>query len=386
MTYIKSVSDAVKKIQNISFQRGEILFRGHANLDWKLKPTLFREYEHFEEAVLFEQMSYTPLLKGGNSPYANSYDPIEHLMCLQHFSVPTRLLDWTSDILIALFFCCFDEMDDNIDSDGQLFLIDKGPYDNYLVNSIDLESFNNPINSDVIDKFYERINQNNTVSIINPLLKNPRMRNQDGCFMFFPFSNFEGKEDFFDLIEFNRGLDKDKDKLNQQNGTFLGKSFLRSTLVDKNSKQNILKELKEKYGIYKESIFLEIEHIESAEEYYKNLHKDSLKRMSDIFEIRKKSSTIAAELLKEFNSLKPDIQKFSGDPVPALAERLFLFINILTPYVELFDNHFRKKITEYVREYKRVNITSTAIKTSLPAQIKPVHELIETTLKNMVKK
>ena len=49
------------------------------------------------DAVPIELALFETMLLGIKSPYSNTFDPIDRLMNLQHFGIPTRLLDWTSD-------------------------------------------------------------------------------------------------------------------------------------------------------------------------------------------------------------------------------------------------------------------------------------------------
>lgn len=85
-------------------------FRGQADADWTLKPKIVRilgglseekalVYE-FETLKYFRERAhqYIPLL---SFPLNNIP---EWLALMQHHSAPTRLLDWTSSIFVALYF------------------------------------------------------------------------------------------------------------------------------------------------------------------------------------------------------------------------------------------------------------------------------------------
>lgn len=88
-------------------------------------------------------------------------------------------------------------------------------------------------------------------------------------------------------------------------------------------------------------------------------------------------------LLKEVKQIDYDLQKFDGNPVPALAERLMKVINKVTPYADLFDNNSKEKIKEYIEEYESLR-TSSKKETDLPARIKPTYEIIISTLEDRV--
>jgi hypothetical protein len=77
-------------------------FRGHANAEWPLTPKFYRtpptdlltEHEIREEFI-----THAPAL-GVPTP-RNEW---EWYFLMQHYGAPTRLLDWTDGVLIALFF------------------------------------------------------------------------------------------------------------------------------------------------------------------------------------------------------------------------------------------------------------------------------------------
>lgn len=268
--YIRTVDDAIELGINADFERGQFIFRGQISDKWNLNPKLFRDYP--EEAELIEIALWETLLLGINSPYLNTFDPIELLMNLQHFGIPTRLLDWTSDILIALFFACYDEKEECNQEDGNLFVIDRFQYSSFKINSSENNVFNQPINSSTIDFFKKRWDIND-IHIFEPVIKNPRLRIQDGCFMFFPFLPLdENEKKYVTLHDFMRAKNKYIEKENIEKEENKPKIWIGNKKIDKNFKKSILKELKEKHGISKQSIFVEMPHIENVSRYYLELY------------------------------------------------------------------------------------------------------------------
>lgn len=86
-------------------------FRGHANKEWPLQPSLQRTFESkitknpslrlwdFERMLLTEAIRQRP-----NIFLTNNEEDL--LPIMQHYGLPTRILDFTENPLIALYFSC----------------------------------------------------------------------------------------------------------------------------------------------------------------------------------------------------------------------------------------------------------------------------------------
>jgi len=91
-------------------------FRGHAQLKFKLVPTMLRESIGQTKRYV-DEVSLTRHFKAMNpeAAPANASD-FEWLVTMQHYLAPTRLLDWTENLLVALFFAVRDSACDNEDA------------------------------------------------------------------------------------------------------------------------------------------------------------------------------------------------------------------------------------------------------------------------------
>jgi hypothetical protein len=278
--YIREVSDVIELGKNKNFEKGQLIFRGEVNDEWNLLPKLLRgayESPDFLDMVLLETV-----LLGYKGPYSDTYDPIEHLTNFQHFGIPTRLLDWTSDLLIALFFACYDEHDTHNDKDGIIYAIEKSQYSTLNVNSSENDVFRSPINPKTVELFKKRLDIE-TIHIFEPVIKNPRLRTQDGCFMlfsFFPLSHDE--KGFVSLRKFVKAKNKLIKQENEINNTSHPEVYILSKKVDKKFKKSILNELDEKWGISKKTIFVEVSHIKEVESHYLRLYERALKKEFEI--------------------------------------------------------------------------------------------------------
>lgn len=94
-------------------------FRGQPNYDHKLIPSIFRQGKKygvtFDEQRMFEE--FQRRYPDQSSSHKTVY---EWLTLMQHYGLPTRLLDWSSNLLVALYFCCIS----GEDSDGAVYVFD----------------------------------------------------------------------------------------------------------------------------------------------------------------------------------------------------------------------------------------------------------------------
>ncbi|WKC35892.1 FRG domain-containing protein [Ectopseudomonas chengduensis] len=98
----------------------EVFYRGHSNKKkYKLAPSLFRKDE--EGNYLYkenEHILYRELLVSNSADFQSDIYTLDSLVRMQHYSLPTRLLDITSNPLIALYFAC----KSSIDEDGEVIV------------------------------------------------------------------------------------------------------------------------------------------------------------------------------------------------------------------------------------------------------------------------
>lgn len=102
MDFLNTVDDFNEKAGNA------IWFRGHASTSYKLHSGLYRlDTNDRNEFIKIEKQLYNHFLNEGIL-LNNGYKEWDLLYTMQHYGVRTRLLDWTSSLVVALFFASLD--------------------------------------------------------------------------------------------------------------------------------------------------------------------------------------------------------------------------------------------------------------------------------------
>lgn len=97
-----TLADLIEAAHNAERQLGgQVWFRGHAQNDWQLIPSAHRRNSVLESQFANHFRLSAPSL-AANCPEHEDY--VSWLPLMQHYGLPTRLLDWTESILVAAFF------------------------------------------------------------------------------------------------------------------------------------------------------------------------------------------------------------------------------------------------------------------------------------------
>lgn len=115
ITNISSLIDLLSK--DISNYEEDVWFRGHSEFIWSLSPGLLRFNQSITEGTLLTRFKQSAAMLIDTSPKSD----FDWLFLMQHYGVPTRLLDWSESPLTALYFAVENTIND--ETDGALWLL-----------------------------------------------------------------------------------------------------------------------------------------------------------------------------------------------------------------------------------------------------------------------
>lgn len=119
MAEISSVAEYIELVKRFNASGAKSWFRGHVDNNWELKPSVRRRREWIDNEVemltRFRQLTVSRVV---NPPQQE--DDWGWVCLAQHHRLPTRLLDWTENPLVALYFAVEEDQNAN----GRVFALD----------------------------------------------------------------------------------------------------------------------------------------------------------------------------------------------------------------------------------------------------------------------
>jgi hypothetical protein len=298
---IHAFSDFLDTIKRYQFEFGQqhggnsFVFRGMRKETWPLLPSLFREYDEPRKSSIvdasvsgrvyisneFEILTHFIKEASGILPHIPQSDVLTWMQYAQHFGAPTRLMDFTTNPLIALYFCCEKETKE----DGVVWIISVSPFQTWsldddfcdmLAEEFTYDSMIESIMKNArgyIDYAYEESyrlgyeperSEKMRPVFFTPAYIDQRMNAQSSRFLLWgedtnPLEMMVSEDNIMNLSDTGARSDGSNDE-----------KFLTKIIVSASSKHSIMKDL-DLFGVNDKTVFPGLDSIgRYIEKYYKN--------------------------------------------------------------------------------------------------------------------
>lgn len=180
---IDSISGFINLFEGLSNNENKVLlFRGQS-IDKPLIPKIAR-FRYKKSRVITEKRMFNEF-ELSSLPFLDKvkYSKLELLTIAQHYGVPTRLLDWTENLLTALFFAVR-ESETNTESNSVVWAMQADRDSEIFLENYDVNPFE----------------LNNEIKLFKPSNVITRISSQSGWFSIHPHTG----NSFFERFETNR--------------------------------------------------------------------------------------------------------------------------------------------------------------------------------------
>jgi hypothetical protein len=209
---VKKLSTFIAQITEIkNDEERTLFFRGHADTEYTALPTIFRANPNDPQNLRYvekEQELFHDIIMRCPEEFVSCASAFDHLVKMQHYGLPTRLLDITNNPLVALYFaCCTLAGKGNQGKDGEV-LIYSIPNDEIKFYNSDTVSVVSNLSKMGADFNFENVNHHksyihaireekpyfadevkdehlHSVICVKPKLDNRRIVKQSGAFLLF---------------------------------------------------------------------------------------------------------------------------------------------------------------------------------------------------------
>jgi len=189
MCSIRTLGNLIDEVATLIGEQKRILwFRGHRSTKWKLQPAIWRGYNHDDERNFTNRFCARAGTKHQDVPKYE--DVASWLSMMQHYRLPTRLLDWSRSPLVALYFALEDYIYDppNDAEDAVIWVLDPHALNLHEMGKSLTPSLNAKMCHKMVDAaFTDKYKENNKVFAVMAEETDMRMSVQQACFTLHSF-------------------------------------------------------------------------------------------------------------------------------------------------------------------------------------------------------
>jgi FRG domain len=152
---VESLRQYMELIEEAMEPHEALWFRGSALASYSLVPTLYRHPGHLDvDEILGLEEEVIQRFRERGAPYERvpSSDTWEILFLMQHFGVPTRLLDWTENPYIGLFFA-LTSLRPNTDEPAAVWILQPAAWNQAALADISYDGAILSIGNDALDSY-----------------------------------------------------------------------------------------------------------------------------------------------------------------------------------------------------------------------------------------
>lgn len=297
-----------------------IYYRGQSNSVWDLVPSISRNIDILdnEHRMFYDILSLKP------NDFIHDKSDYEKLITMQHYGLPTRLLDLTRNPLISLYFAC----NYSFNKDGALYVIKEKKdnvinYEDKKINCL-TQVVKNPFN-----KICEHCNEYNSCNkddilnksyIVKGIARNPRINNQCGDFIFVGANK----------ISKNAGTENIQ--------------IERIIIIDKEAKEGLLDDLK-LMNIHGGVVYPDLANMTKyiRKEYSKSINHRQYPISSEIIVIDSESNRVSESIEKRDLSADTSGLLYKTQDIRDYLEVEEIDVNEIILFLKLYDDDFDHK-------------------------------------------